>query len=64
MPVPDSVLQTAAASATVGASATADPMLGGTATSLAGMSTPYTDFMQIGGARKQVLGLNLDRVRF
>jgi pre-mRNA-processing factor 6 len=64
MPVPDSVLQTAAASATVGAAATADPLLGasGAATSLSGQSTPYTDFMQIGGARKQVLGLNLDRV--
>jgi hypothetical protein len=27
-----------------------------------GGATPYTDLMQIGGARKQVLGLNLDRV--
>jgi hypothetical protein len=53
MPVPDSVLQTAASSVVTGV--TADPTLGGV--------TPLTDFIQIGGARKQVLGLNLDRVR-
>ena len=64
MPVPDSVLQTAAA--TVATSATADTTMLGASSSISGSgggATPYTDFMQIGGARKQVLGLNLDRVR-
>jgi hypothetical protein len=63
MPVPDSVLQTAAA--TVASTATADTSMLGASSSISGSggATPYTDFMQIGGARKQVLGLNLDRVR-